>query len=91
MSTPFENKDYYTNIRSALVAGFFMQVAMRESTGKLYRTIKDDQAVVIHPSSVLKTDYDWVMYNEFVLTNKQYVRTCTGIRVEWLLVSRRSP
>jgi len=88
ISTPFEDKNYYTNIRRALLAGFFMQVAMRESTGKLYRTIKDDQAVVIHPSSVLKTDYDWVVYNEFVLTNKQYVRTCTGIRPEWLLVSQ---
>jgi len=86
MSTPFEDKEYYTNIRRALLSGFFMQVAMRESTGKVYRTIKDDQAVMIHPSSVLRGDYEWVVYNEFVLTSKQYVRTCTGIRPEWLMV-----
>ncbi|CAJ0555078.1 Ff.00g051430.m01.CDS01 [Fusarium sp. VM40] len=85
VSTPFEDKNYYTNIRRALLAGFFMQVAMKESSGKLYRTVKDDQAVLIHPSTVLRTEFDWVLYNEFVLTSKQYIRTCTGIRPEWLL------
>jgi pre-mRNA-splicing factor ATP-dependent RNA helicase DHX15/PRP43 len=64
-----------------------MQVAMKESSGKVYRTVKDEQAVMIHPSTVLRTEYDWVLYNEFVLTSKQYIRTCTGIRPEWLLVS----
>ncbi|PFH58922.1 hypothetical protein XA68_13049 [Ophiocordyceps unilateralis] len=34
---------------------------------------------------VLRTEFDWVVYNEFVLTSKQYIRTCTGIRPEWLL------
>jgi pre-mRNA-splicing factor ATP-dependent RNA helicase DHX15/PRP43 len=63
-----------------------MQVAMKESSGKVYRTVKDDQAVLIHPSTVLRTEFDWVVYNEFVLTSKQYIRTCTGIRPEWLLV-----
>ena len=87
MSTPFEDKNYYTNIRRALLSGFFMQVAMKESSGKVYRTVKDDQAVLIHPSTVLRTEFDWVVYNEFVLTSKQYVRTCTGVRPEWLLVS----
>ncbi|ROT43449.1 pre-mRNA-splicing factor ATP-dependent RNA helicase PRP43 [Sodiomyces alkalinus F11] len=85
ISTPFEDKNYYTNIRRSLLAGFFMQVAFRESSGKVYRTIKDDQAVMLHPSTVLKTDYEWVVYNEFVLTSKQYIRTCTGVRPEWLL------
>ncbi|KAK1242127.1 hypothetical protein MKX07_000113 [Trichoderma sp. CBMAI-0711] len=85
VSTPFEDKNYYTNIRRAMLAGFFMQVAMKESSGKVYRTVKDEQAVLIHPSTVLRTDFDWVMYNEFVLTSKQYIRTCTGIRPEWLL------
>ncbi|KAJ9149953.1 Pre-mRNA-splicing factor ATP-dependent RNA helicase PRP43 [Pleurostoma richardsiae] len=85
ISTDWGDKNYYNNIRRALLSGFFMQVAMREGTGKIYRTIKDDQQVMIHPSSVLKTDFDWVVYNEFVLTSKQYVRTVTGIRPEWLL------
>ncbi|KAK4165106.1 putative Pre-mRNA-splicing factor ATP-dependent RNA helicase PRP43 [Cladorrhinum sp. PSN259] len=86
ISTPFQNKDYYTNIRRALLAGFFMQVAMRESSNsKVYKTVKDDQLVMIHPSTSVANTYDWVVYNEFVLTTKQYVRTITNIRPEWLL------
>ncbi|RKU46964.1 DEAH-box ATP-dependent RNA helicase prp43 [Coniochaeta pulveracea] len=86
MSTPFNDKNYYVNIRRALVSGFFMQVAMRESTNsKVYKTIKDNQLVMIHPSTVLDNPYEWVLYNEFVLTSKQYVRTVTNIRPEWLL------
>ncbi|KAK3490884.1 pre-mRNA splicing factor ATP-dependent RNA helicase PRP43 [Neurospora hispaniola] len=86
VSTPFQDKNYYTNIRRALLAGFFMQVAMRESSNsKVYKTVKDDQLVMIHPSTSVTSPYDWVVYNEFVLTTKQYVRTVTNIRPEWLL------
>jgi pre-mRNA-splicing factor ATP-dependent RNA helicase DHX15/PRP43 len=86
MSTSFENKNYYTNIRRALVAGFFMQVGKRNSSGKNYATV-DDQSVMLHPSTVLKVDAEWVVYNEFVLTTKNYIRTVTVIKPEWLLVS----
>ena len=86
VSTAFDDKEYYTNIRRALVSGFFMQVAHRKGSGKLYSTIKDNQAVMIHPSTGITTDFDWVVYNEFVLTSKQYIRTITGVKPEWLLV-----
>jgi pre-mRNA-splicing factor ATP-dependent RNA helicase DHX15/PRP43 len=86
ISTPFEDKNYYVNIRRALVAGFFMQIALKEQSGKTYRTIKDDQIVQLHPSTVLRPEHDWVLYNEFVLTSKQYIRTVTYIRPEWLMV-----
>lgn len=89
MSTPFEDKKYYENIRRALVSGFFMQVAKREGTGKTYVTVKDDQSVLLHPSTVLGQDSDWVIYNEFVLTSKNYIRTVTAVKPEWLLVSPR--
>ena len=86
MSTDFNDKNYYTNIRRALVAGFFMQVAKKEGTGKTYKTVKDDQSVLLHPSTVLAVDSEWVVYNEFVLTTKNYVRTVTSVKPEWLLV-----
>jgi pre-mRNA-splicing factor ATP-dependent RNA helicase DHX15/PRP43 len=35
-------------------------------------------------------DSEWVVYNEFVLTTKNYVRTVTAVRPEWLLVSTLS-
>ena len=86
VSTPFENKKYYENIRRALVSGFFMQVAKKESSGKTYTTVKDDQSVLLHPSTVLGQDSEWVVYNEFVLTTKNYIRTVTAVKPEWLLV-----
>ncbi|OKL56308.1 Pre-mRNA-splicing factor ATP-dependent RNA helicase PRP43 [Talaromyces atroroseus] len=86
VSTPFEDKKYYENIRRALVAGFFMQVAKKESTGKsMYNTVKDNQHVLLHPSTVLSHDAEWVLYNEFVLTTKNYIRTITAVKPEWLL------
>jgi len=85
MSTPFEDKKYYENIRRALVSGFFMQVAKRDSSGKAYVTV-DNQNVILHPSTVLAQDSEWVLYNEFVLTSKNYIRTVTAIKPEWLLV-----
>ncbi|EFR00310.1 pre-mRNA-splicing factor ATP-dependent RNA helicase PRP43 [Nannizzia gypsea CBS 118893] len=87
VSTPFEDKKYYENIRRALVAGFFMQVAKKESQGKsLYRTVKDNnEPVLLHPSTVLGYEAEWVLYNEFVLTSKSFIRTVTAVKGEWLL------
>ncbi|EME40701.1 hypothetical protein DOTSEDRAFT_74295 [Dothistroma septosporum NZE10] len=85
ISTPFDHKDYYTNIRRALVAGFFMQVAKKDTSGKTYVTVKDNQSVLLHPSTVLGQDSEWVVYNEFVLTSKNYIRTVTAVKPEWLL------
>lgn len=84
VSTDFSNKEYYNNIRKALVSGFFMQVAHRERAGH-YLTIKDNQEVYIHPSSSLTHKPEWVLYNEFVLTKKKYIRTVLEIKPEWLL------
>jgi pre-mRNA-splicing factor ATP-dependent RNA helicase DHX15/PRP43 len=87
ISTPFEDKKYYENIRRALCAGFFMQVAKKDTGGKSqYLTIKDNQNVLLHPSTVLAHEAEWVLYNEFVLTTKNYIRTVTAVKPEWLLV-----
>lgn len=83
VSTPFEDRKYYTNIRRALCAGFFMQVAKK--CGKVYVTVKDNQNVALHPSTNLQIEPEWVIYNEFVLTTKNYIRTVTMVKPEWLL------
>ncbi|XP_076470502.1 putative pre-mRNA-splicing factor ATP-dependent RNA helicase PRP1 [Babylonia areolata] len=83
-STEFTSRDYYINIRKALVNGFFMQVAHLERTGH-YLTVKDNQVVQLHPSTVLDHKPEWVLYNEFVLTTKNYIRTVTDIKPEWLV------
>lgn len=84
-STDYEDPQYFDNIRRALSAGFFMQVAKKRSGNKGYITVKDNQDVLIHPSTVLGHDAEWVIYNEFVLTSKNYIRTVTSIRPEWLV------
>lgn len=91
VSVPFEDKRYYENIRRALVAGFFMQVVKREGNSKTYVTVKDNQSVLLHPSTVLGQDSEWLVYNEFVLTTKNFVRTVTSVKPEWLLVSLGYP
>ncbi|KAJ1448204.1 P-loop containing nucleoside triphosphate hydrolase protein [Pelagophyceae sp. CCMP2097] len=83
VSTDFAHPAYYTNLRKCVVAGMFMQVAHLERTGN-YLTIKDNQVVAIHPSSVLDSKPQWVCFEEFVLTSKNYIRTVTAIDVRWL-------
>lgn len=83
VSSDFHDKEYYPNIRKCLVAGFFMQVAHLEKSGH-YLTVKDNQVVALHPSTALAHKPEWVLYNEFVLTSKNFVRTVTQVRGEWL-------
>jgi len=83
-STEFSSKDYYVNIRKSLVSGFFMQVAHLDPSGH-YQTVKDNQPVALHPSCCLDHKPEWVVYHEFTLTSKQFIRTVTEIRGEWLL------
>jgi len=68
VSTAFEDKNYWINIRKALTVGFFMQVAHREGEKGAYNTVKDGQIVKLHKSCGLDTNPEWVIYNEFVLT-----------------------
>jgi len=83
-STDFHSKEYYVNIRKAILNGFFMQVAHKERNGS-YLTVKDNESVLLHPSTNLSGKPEWVVYNEFVLTSKKYVRTVTEIKGEWLI------
>ena len=71
------------NIRKALVSGYFMQVAHKEGEKGSYLTIKDKQVVALHPSCGLDTQPEWVLFNEFVLTTRPYIRTVTEIRPDW--------
>ncbi|EYU46830.1 hypothetical protein ABFS82_04G005500 [Erythranthe guttata] len=83
-STDFSSRDYYVNIRKAMLAGYFMQVAHLEHSGH-YLTVKDNQVVHLHPSNCLDHKPEWVIYNEYVLTSRNFIRTVTDIRGEWLV------
>jgi len=75
---------HYVDIRRALVCGYFMQVAHREGEKGSYLTVKDNQVVSLHPSCGLDTQPEWVVFNEFVLTTRPYIRTVSEVRAEWL-------
>ena len=83
VSSTTTDPDYYTNIKKCILSGYFMQTALVSRAGH-YLTVKDDQVVLIHPSTVLDNKPEWVLYNEFVLTSKNYIRTVTEFRAEWL-------
>jgi pre-mRNA-splicing factor ATP-dependent RNA helicase DHX15/PRP43 len=76
----------FTDIRKALTAGMFMHVAHRQSTGA-YLTVKDNQLVSLHPSTVvsMRPGPEWVLFEEFVLTKKNFIRTVTVTSVDWLV------
>ena len=59
-----------------------IKAAHHERTGH-YLTVKDNQVVQLHPSTCLDHKPEWVIYNEFVLTTKNYIRTITDIKPEW--------
>lgn len=88
VSTSYEDKNYYVNIRKAIACGFFMQVAFKEGGGSgkgSYMTIKDNQVVAPHPSTSMDHMPPFLLYHEFVLTTRNFIRTVTEVRPEWLL------
>ena len=71
----------YQRVREALVCGFFMQVARKEE--REYITVKENQRVSIHPSCGLDSQPEWVLFNEFILTTRPYIRTVTAVDPAW--------
>ena len=68
----------------ALTSAMYMQVAHLQRTGT-YLTVKDNQIVYLHPGSVIEGKPQWVIFEEFALTSKNYIRTVTTTRGEWLV------
>jgi pre-mRNA-splicing factor ATP-dependent RNA helicase DHX16 len=74
-------------IQKALCAGFFPQAARLQRGGDSYRTVKNNNTVYIHPSSVLMASeppVKMLIYFELVQTTKEYMRSCMPIKPEWL-------
>ncbi|KAH9458984.1 hypothetical protein MJO28_010337 [Puccinia striiformis f. sp. tritici] len=84
ISIDHKHKDYFKNIRMAITTGYFMQVAHKEREKGVYTT-RDGQMVGLHPSSGIDNSPEWVLYNEFVLTTRNFIRICTEVKAEWLL------
>lgn len=80
-------KELETNIEKAIASGFFPNAARLSKTGDSYRSLKKNQSVHIHPSSVLhkvKPPPKLLIYHELVLTSKEFMRNCLPIQEKWL-------
>lgn len=74
-------------IQKAITSGFFPNAARLQRGGDSYRTVKNNNTVFIHPSSVLMDSnppVKMVIYYELVQTTKEYMRSCLPIKPEWL-------
>jgi len=79
------NGSFDTNaIRMALTSAMYMQTAYLQRAGN-YLTVKDNQIVYVHPGSSIDSKPQWVVFEEFALTSKNYIRTVTTTRGEWLV------
>lgn len=86
VSTPSNDKHYSENIRRALACGYYMQVAHRTDKRGRYKTAKDEEIVRLHPTCSVSPDAAWIMYNEYVLTDRNnFIRTCSEVKAKWLL------
>jgi pre-mRNA-splicing factor ATP-dependent RNA helicase DHX15/PRP43 len=41
------------------------------------------QTVILHPSCGLVTKPKWVIFNEFILATRPYIRTVSEVKEEW--------
>ncbi|XP_053578026.1 pre-mRNA-splicing factor ATP-dependent RNA helicase DHX16 [Bombina bombina] len=73
-----------TPVRKAITAGYFYHTARLTKSG--YKTVKQQQAVYIHPNSSLHEEQPrYVIYHELVFTTKEYMRQIIEIDSTWLL------
>jgi len=72
-------------VRRCFVAGFFMNAAKLQPDGQHYISLANNQPASIHPSSVLfGQKRACILFNEMLLTTKQYMRDTMVIELEWL-------
>uniref|UniRef100_A0A6V3S0D1 RNA helicase n=1 Tax=Lotharella globosa TaxID=91324 RepID=A0A6V3S0D1_9EUKA len=80
-----KSTDDHAKIRKAIASGFFYNTARLSSEG-VYKTVKHNLTVLVHPSSCLHKELKrWLIYFELVLTNKEYMRQVIEIDPKWLV------
>jgi HrpA-like RNA helicase len=82
-----DKRELKISIEKSIVSGFFANAARLAKNGDGYRSMKKNQSVYIHPSSVLykvKPPPKMVLYHELVLTSKEFMRNCMPVQEKWL-------
>lgn len=79
-------KSDYNQVRKAICAGFFPNAARLKTIGK-YTHLKNGLSCVLHPSSalfLLGYPPDYVIYNELLMTSREYMLCVTTVDPIWL-------
>ena len=72
-------------MRKAICSGFFRNAAKKDPQ-EGYKTLVEGTPVYIHPSSALfNRNPEWLIYNELVLTTREYCHNVTTIEPKWLV------
>ncbi|TDH70455.1 hypothetical protein CCR75_000382 [Bremia lactucae] len=74
-------------IRKCLVSGYFAHAAKLHADG-VYRTLRDQRPVQLHPTSVyyhMGTLPDWIIFHQSVLTTDEFVRDVSKVDPRWLV------
>ncbi|KUI68377.1 ATP-dependent RNA helicase dhx8 [Cytospora mali] len=77
----WQGPEYSVAIRKrVLLKSGFLHIAVKDSKNDGYRTLGENQSGLIHPgSSLIRRDYDFIMYYRYVKTRQFYFTTVTGI------------
>ncbi|KAL4173138.1 hypothetical protein KRP22_008293 [Phytophthora ramorum] len=82
-----DDKARSATMRKCLVSGYFANAAKLHADG-VYRTLRDQRPVQLHPTSVyyhMGTLPDWIMFHQSVLTTEEFVRDVSRIDPRWLV------
>lgn len=72
-------------VRKAICSGYFRHAAKKDPQ-EGYKTLVEGTPVYIHPSSALfNRAPEWLVYNELVLTTREYCHNVTVIEPKWLV------
>lgn len=70
-------------IRKALASGFFLNTAVKIDKNR-YKTLLNNVEVRIHPTSMIKQNPQYLIFNSLIDTSRLYIRDVCSIENEWL-------
>ncbi|KAH8829933.1 P-loop containing nucleoside triphosphate hydrolase protein [Flagelloscypha sp. PMI_526] len=74
----------YSLVQKAICSGYFMNAAKKDRQVG-YKTLVQGTPVFIHPSSALfNRAPEWLVYQELILTTREYGHIVTAIEPKWL-------
>lgn len=84
VEVPLISSQESSNVLKSFTCGFFYNTCRIQSLG--YKCLKRRNTVHVHPnSSLFKSDAEYLIFHELVLTSKEYMRQVSEINPKWLI------